>query len=664
MASQFREFQYRNGNLWGASMSMQILSIVLYSHDGRRRIVKLNPGVVNVITGASKTGKSALIDIVDYCFGSGECRVPEGPIRRAVSWFALYLQLDSGQAFVARRCPDGSAVSSEDCFVEVGTAIEIPDQASLRQTTNTKGLGALLAGWCGIADNLHEPPPGQTRPALSATVRHALALCFQPQDEIIRRLQLFHGAGDHFFAQALKDTLPYFLGAVDNDYVRKSEQLRRIRELLRSCERKLAEMASIRGEGTSKADNLLAQARDAGLSSSMSESWEETVKALREISSTPLADVEATVTDGTESSRLSDERSQLLGEQRRIRDEIEIVRSFEQDGIGFSREATEQRARLKTIGIFENSGRGHTCPLCSQALENDSELPEVVEVKATFESLSSRLDSVVRATPQVEKAVAELDERLRKIQERLSRNRLEMEAVRDADERVALTQDDATKRVHILGRISLYLESLPDLPDTRALNEEVERLRAQASILEADLSDELVRERLDSVTSILSQRMTKWARDLELEHSTSPLRFDLKNLTIVADTTDGPVPMARMGSGENWVGYHLIAHLALHQWFVERALPVPHFLFFDQPSQVYFPSEKDVDGSLSVVSEDDRVAVSRMFQLVFNAVKTVAPGMQVIITEHADINEEWYRTAVMERWRGGVKLVPEDWPRS
>src|ERR1035441_2860408 len=143
MAGQLRDSRHRNGDLGGAPVSMQILNIVLYSHDGRRRIVKLNPGVVNVITGASKTGKSALIDVVDYCFGSGECRVPEGPIRRAVSWFALYLQLDSGQAFVARRCPDGHAVSSEDCFVQVETSIDIPDQATLRQTTNTKGLCAL-----------------------------------------------------------------------------------------------------------------------------------------------------------------------------------------------------------------------------------------------------------------------------------------------------------------------------------------------------------------------------------------------------------------------------------------------------------------------------------------------------------------------------------------
>jgi hypothetical protein len=643
-------------------MSMQILNIVLYSHDGRRRVVKLEPGVVNVITGASKTGKSALIDIVDYCFGSGECRVPEGPIRRTVSWFALHLELAAGQAFVARRCPDGRAASSEDCFVDVGKLIEIPDRAALRQTTNTKGLGALLSGWSGIADNIHEPPPGQTRPSLTANVRHALALCFQPQDEIIRRQQLFHGAGDHFFAQALKDTLPYFLGAVDDDYVRKREQLRRIREQLRSCERRLAEIAAVRGDGASKADALLAQARDAGLSSATSDSWEATVAALRTIASTPLANVEPAASDGAEFSRLAAERGRLLGEQRRMREEIDTVRAFENDGRGFSREATEQQARLKTIGIFENSIPSHTCPLCSQELDSTVQLPTVAEVQGQVFSLSSRLDTVVRAEPQIEKAVAELEGKLQAIQEGLAKNRATMEAVRTADERLALTQDDATKKVHILGRISLYMESLPDLPDTLALEQETEDLRAQASALEIELSDERVRERLESVTSILGQRMTQWARDLGLEHSKFPLRLDLKNLTIVADTADGPVPMARMGSGENWVGYHLIAHLALHHWFVERARPVPRFLFLDQPSQVYFPAEKDVDGSMSLVSEDDRLAVSRMFRLVFDAVKEVAPGLQVVVTEHADINDGWYQAAVVERWRGGLKLVPEDWP--
>lgn len=645
-------------------MSMQLLDIVLYSHDGRRRVLSLNSGGVNVITGASKTGKSALIDIVDYCFGSGECRVPEGPIRRAVSWFGLRMQLAKGEAFVARRCPSSHAASSEDCFVEVGEVVEVPDGSELRQTTNTKGLGALLSGWSGISDNLHDPAPGQTRPALTASIRHALALCFQPQDEIIRRQQLFHGAGDNFIAQGLKDTLPYFLGAVDDDYVRKRGELRRLREKLRSCERRLTEIAALRGEGVSKADGLLSQARDAGLTNVTADSWETTVAALRTVASTPLASVEIAVPDGTEFSRLSEHRARLLEEQRRIRNEIETTRAFERDERGFSREAGEQRARLKSIGIFEDSKPGSACPLCSQTLEPTSEQPMVAAVKAALVSLSSRLETVVRTVPQIETALAELDAKLQSTQGRLAKNRAEMEAVRAANEQLAQVQDDTTKKVHILGRISLYIESLPDLPDSKALALEAEELRAQCSVLEAELSDESVRERLESIVSILSQRMTEWSRNLNLEHSRFPLRLDLKNLTIVADTTDGPVPMARMGSGENWVGYHLIAHLALHRWFVQRARPVPRFLFLDQPSQVYFPSEKDLEGSMELVSEDDRAAVVRMFRLVFDVVRDIAPGLQVVITEHADINEDWYQASVVERWRGGLKLVPEDWPRN
>jgi hypothetical protein len=644
-------------------VSIQLLNIVLYSHDRRRRAVNVKPGAVAVITGASKTGKSALIDIVDYCLGSGECRVPEGPIRRSVSWFGLRLQLIQGQAFIARRCPGRRAVSSEDCFVEVGDVVEIPDYSSLRQTTNTQGLGSLVSGWCGILDNLHEPPPGQTRPPLAANVRHALAFCFQPQDEIIRRQQLFHGAGDTFFAQALKDTLPYFLGAVDDDYVRKRERLRLIRERLRSCERKLAEIAALRGDGTSKADTLLAQARDVGLSDVVADSWEATVAALQAVASTPLANLEIAVPDQTEFARLSDERARLLAEHRHLSDEIAAVRAFESDGVGFSREATEQRARLKSIGLFEGAPAAQSCPLCSQALDTAEAAPGIDQVKETLVALSSRLDSASRATPQIERAVGELETRLQGLRQRIATNRANLEAIRTSDERFAQARDEATRRVHIVGRISLYLESLPDLPDTRELEREAEDLRAQARSLEAELGDDRVRERLDSITSILAERMTRWARDLGLEHSRFPLRLDLKNLTIVADTADGPVPMGRMGSGENWVGYHLIAHLALHQWFAARSRPMPHFLFLDQPSQIYFPSETDTDGSLEAVSDDDRVALSRMFRLVFAAVQEVAPGFQVIMTEHADLNEDWYQAAVSERWRGGLKLVPEDWPR-
>ncbi|MDA8263024.1 MAG: DUF3732 domain-containing protein [Actinomycetota bacterium] len=643
-------------------MTIQILSLVLYSHDGRRRLLNLRPGAVNVITGASKTGKSALIHIVDYCFGSGSCQIPEGPIRQTVSWFGLLLQLDSGQAFVARRCPSGHSGSSDECFVDFGALVEIPDSQRLRQTTNAKGLRVLLGEWCGIADNIHEPPVDQTREPLTATIRHSLALCFQAQDEILRRQQLFHGAGDHFVAQALKDTFPYLLGAVDDNHIGKRDELRRRREELRSCERGLAEVSALRGDGSSKVHGLLAEARDVGLTAAIPQSWEDAVEALRTVAATPLAYVDTSLPDSGEFSRLANERARLLEQQRQIRNTLAATRRFKQDELGFSREATEQSARLKSLGIFEGISPGDTCPLCMQPLEPNEHQPIISEAKAMLVTLSSRLESVTRTVPQVEQALGELERELQAAQAALGKNRSEMEAVRLADQRLAQIQDEAAKRAHVLGRVSLYVESLPELPDTTRLEEHAAFLRGECERLEKDLSHEQVQDRLNSIMSIVGQKMTKWSVALGLEYSGSPLRIDLKKLTIVADTPTGPVPMDRMGSGENWVGYHLIAHLALHQWFVQQKRPVPGFLFLDQPSEVYFPPEKDLDGSMSALGEDDRAAVRRMFEVVFHAVRDVVPGLQVIMTEHADINTNWYQEAVVERWRGGQKLVPDDWP--
>ncbi|MFA6063614.1 MAG: DUF3732 domain-containing protein [Gallionella sp.] len=644
-------------------MTLKIQEIVIYSHDGRRRSLSLNADGVSIVTGASKTGKSALVDIVDYCFGSGECRVPEGPIRHVVAWFGLRLKLASGEAFIARRCPAARFRSSEDCFIQIGNTVDFPDANELRQTTNTRGLLSQLSGWTGISENIHEPPVGQTRLPLSASIRHALAFCFQPQDEIIRRQQLFHGADDNFFAQALKDTLPYFLGAVDNEYVRKREELRRLRDQLRVVERQLAELNSIRGNGIGKASALLAQARDAGLSSVITDNWQETIAALRQAVIVNLGQTSETP-DGDEYRRLSDTRSELLQEQRRYKDEMEAVRTFERNANGYLREASEQHSRLVSIGAFGDAAPGHSCPLCAQVLPESGEQPEIAELRGALQIVASRLEAVVQNSPRIERAASDVAVRLDLTRAALTANRQQLEAVRAANEPLRLAYDELARRALVQGRISLYLESVPDLPDTSALITRADELRTAYATLEDELSDEVIAERMTSIGSILSRQMSNGAQRLLLEHSASPLRIDMKRLTLVADTENGPVPMSRMGSGENWVGYHLLVHLTLHDWFSHRDRPVPRFLFLDQPSQVYFPPEREVAAEMSVedLSEDDRCAVKRMFQYVFAAVESARPAFQVIITEHADIDEDWFQSAVIERWRGGLKLVPEDWP--
>jgi DNA repair ATPase RecN len=65
---------------------MQLLFLAVYNATGARRDIRFVPGQLNVVTGASATGKSALLDIVEYCLGRDRIMMPVGPITATVTW--------------------------------------------------------------------------------------------------------------------------------------------------------------------------------------------------------------------------------------------------------------------------------------------------------------------------------------------------------------------------------------------------------------------------------------------------------------------------------------------------------------------------------------------------------------------------------------------------
>jgi hypothetical protein len=140
------------------------------------------------------------------------------------------------------------------------------------------------------------------------------------------------------------------------------------------------------------------------------------------------------------------------------------------------------------------------------------------------------------------------------------------------------------------------------------------------------------------------------------------LRLDRKQLSVIADTVDGPLALTQIGSAENWVGYHVAAHLALHKLFRRRQRPVPAFLMLDQPSQAHYPPEHDQEGRTAGLPDEDQAAVHQLFLTLRNYCDQVSPGMQLIVSDHVDLLDEWFRDAIIERWRDGIKLVPANWP--
>jgi hypothetical protein len=116
-----------------------------------------------------------------------------------------------------------------------------------------------------------------------------------------------------------------------------------------------------------------------------------------------------------------------------------------------------------------------------------------------------------------------------------------------------------------------------------------------------------------------------------------------------------------MGSGANHVGYHLVAHLALHQHFVRENRPVPRFVVFDQPSLPFFPT--NVVDRDAAIADVDWEAVRTMMLLADRVVRDLGGELQVMITDHASFaTEDWFDDALVEDWHTGTKLVPADWP--
>ena len=66
---------------------MQIIEMVLYGYNGKVRKLPFSIGSVNIITGRSKSGKTAVGDIIDYCLGGNSCNIADGVVRETVSWW-------------------------------------------------------------------------------------------------------------------------------------------------------------------------------------------------------------------------------------------------------------------------------------------------------------------------------------------------------------------------------------------------------------------------------------------------------------------------------------------------------------------------------------------------------------------------------------------------
>ena len=263
--------------------------------------------------------------------------------------------------------------------------------------------------------------------------------------------------------------------------------------------------------------------------------------------------------------------------------------------------------------------------------------------------------------------MAELTAQADDIAAEVRQKETELSAAIAANEIIAQMGSRNNAAARVVGRISHFLETLPPNEELARLELENRRLINRVTQLEEEIGTDDSDERLASILNNISAQVTRFIRKFEAEFQDFPARLNLPQLTIIFDRPERPVPMSRTGGGENHLAYHLSALLALHLFAAQNNRPIPRFLLIDQPTQVYFPSEKiykEADGSFQKTEADaDLNAVRRLFELLLKYTQDDVPGFQLIVTEHANLRDQWFQDALVEEpWTKPPALVPEEWP--
>jgi len=657
-------------------MRFQIRELILWPRDSKRPPKRLTfeLGSLNVISGVSRTGKSAVIPIVDYCLGADTCTIPVSTIRDRCSWFGIIVATPQGQKLLARREP-GNQRSTSDMFVLDGQTVEPPIGTPVKNTT-VDAVKRSLDEFAGLTLLDFEPERPTSGFKGRPSFRDLMAFTFQPQNIVANQNVLFFKADTHEHREKLRTIFPYVLGALSPEILAKQHELSQLRKDLQRKERELKTLQSVSERWVAEIRAWESQARELGLittpadpgatTSSVIDNLRQVVHSKERLASITEETINASIQELVSLQREESERATAVAQLRRRLSEMEQLR---ETATQYKGQLQVQRDRLQVAkwlaGLHDTD---QECPLCGQGMTGAHE---------GLTALLGALEQLERSAGQFVGVPAAFDRELQRVREHLRPATEQLEGVRHRIRILSRESEDARARQdatlessRFIGRLEQAIEHYERLGNDGDLAAEVTLLRDRVRALEAEVQEGEIGKRTSLALKKVSTFAERLLPGLDVEWPTDSVALSITDLTIRVARREREDYLWEIGSGSNWLSYHLAMSLALQEFFLSLPTsPIPSFLVFDQPSQVYFPKrlaerpgedEKDAEPKYR---DQDVDAVRKAFQTLAGAVTDAQGALQIIVLDHAT-DTVWGGIEplhLVADWRGGEKLVPDEW---
>lgn len=649
-------------------MNAIISDIVLFSDSGDKRHLTFESGL-NIITGDSKTGKSALIEIVDFCLFSKRSTIPVGIVADWTEIFSVVYVLGDKKIIIARPINDlnrcyfsiEANFDTEKDFTRDYLKRLSPKDVKQAQVDFEQHLGLSVTSTRVFDEQLRQT-------GSKATIRDAASLMFQHQNLVANKHSIFYRFDDFYKrAKAISD-FPIHLGWADGEYFSLKREHERLLKEIKKVTKQSKNSTLDRTNKIKKLQEPIESYYHA-LGMVLEES-DITLLRLTNIAQ-DLPKVPGNIHEnsdiGKQLTKLKHGRKAVVKQLAETNELIGKVGDNSSDAQNYS----SSMQQLLELSLVETQPK-HViaCPLCNS---ESPELTDVVEnIQLSRHDLIEELSKVGTFKQDNSEFLADLMKQRDEFKKEIKKI---THQINDIEKSIGISKNDGLKAIlyTLKGRIEANLDQILEDNSPSKEVEKPDDLAARLIVVEEKIAGYDLRSKIEEANVFINKTMNDLKDKLDFEEELTPgeMKFDLATFNFYYLHKSKKIHLSEMGSGANWLACHLSLFLALLKLTVRENSSIPAVLFLDQPSQVYFPKVRNTFSSgkkeelLSDTESDEVdqniVQVINIFNVIndfldefVDDTNTFRP--QIIVLEHAD--EPELDTFIRERWSStGKKLI-------
>jgi hypothetical protein len=611
-------------------MKYCINKIILWmENEEDRRELHFEDNKVNVITGESNTGKTAILHIIDYCYFASKHKIAESKINENVTWYGINFKINDKLFTLARKAPDKNKVSSDYYFSSTG---EVPETPFQNMTENS--LKEILEAEFSIDKDVTIPFGGRSLKANSKiSVRYFLLFTTISGDIIQHSEVFFDKQNEARYREALPRVFDLAVGIETIENILMREKKISLQNKLANIDKRNNQISEKKSEFEDELQSVAREAKEYGL--------------IAEGDDTPasLESLEIVI-DGGISSAYAAKKSR--------RDEIITEKSLLERRVkNLTRFQSVYNEYKSSLSVIEDSLK----PV--EYWSNNDEIVKTSIFKKLVSSLEEDLSRVrvlnQNRTP-VDGKTAEEIALCRQLIEKLD------EEEKGLPKNVKSFKDDREKFI-FLGQTKEKLELYQPNEERRAIEstKEIEEQIDSIHVLDTTENRELCIKVLEE---IIQGYMLLVKPSLENYGNYQPV-FNYKDKKVDFRKPKS-THIEAAGSSSNDMFKHLFMFLGLHELMRSNGSKhVPSFLIIDQPSRPYYGEEKDIAEKRLQHSDKAKVIDALRLLDVFlgNVLQDAKSSFQMIVFEHVPTEyfSEFDNIHLVEEFRDGNALVPQSY---